>query len=112
MSKNTSNTIDQELIQEEKKSSQQPASASVDIKAYAKSAPLSFNKKNYWLLLIGLGVNILGYILMLGGATDDPAKFDGDALFSTTRITIAPILIVLGFAVILYAIMRKPKTDA
>ncbi len=81
----------------------------VSLKDWSKGAPFSFNAKNYRLLLIGLAINILGFILMIGGATDDPAKFDGDALFSHTRITIAPMLIVAGYVVIMYAIMKKPK---
>jgi hypothetical protein len=49
---------------------------------------------------------------MIGGGTDDPAKFDGDALFSPMRITVAPILIVAGYVIIMYGIMRKPKSDS
>lgn len=71
----------------------------------------AFQPENYKLLLIGLGINILGFILMIGGATDDPTKFDGDALFSTTRITIAPLFIVVGYIVMLYSIMRRPKNN-
>lgn len=69
----------------------------------------AFQPENYKLLLIGLAINVLGFILMIGGGTDDPTKFDGDALFSTTRITIAPMLIVAGYVVMIYSIMRKPK---
>ncbi|PWL33186.1 MAG: DUF3098 domain-containing protein [Fluviicola sp. XM-24bin1] len=78
---------------------------------YSKSAPFSFNANNYMFLLIGLGVNVLGFLLMIGGGTDDPAKFDKEALFSTTRITVAPMLIVLGYAIIAYAIMRRAKAN-
>lgn len=77
-----------------------------------KKVLFSFQKENYKFLLIGLAVNILGFILMIGGGTDDPAKFDGDALFSPMRITVAPILIVAGYVVIMYGIMRKPKSDS
>lgn len=84
----------------------------VDLKEYRKSAPLSFSKKNYRLLFIGLGINILGYILMIGGAATELDQFDADALFSHTRITVAPLLIVAGFVVMAYAIMRKPKVEA
>jgi hypothetical protein len=101
---NKSSTIDSEMVQEKK--------ISVSLTEYNKNAPFSFNAKNYRLLLIGLAINILGYILMIGGGTDDPAKFNGDELFSTMRITISPILIVAGFVVILYSIMRKPEADA
>ncbi len=80
----------------------------VSLKEYNKTAPFSFNKDNYKLLLIGLAVNVLGYILMIGGANEDPNEFDGE-MFSTMRITIAPMLIVAGFAIIIYAIMKKPK---
>ena len=77
-----------------------------------KKVLFSFQKENYKFLLIGLAVNILGFILMIGGGTDDPAKFDGDALFSPMRITVAPVLIVAGYVIIMYGIMRKPKSDS
>jgi hypothetical protein len=66
-------------------------------------------KHNLRIILVGLAINILGYILMIGGGSDDPNKFDADQLFSTTRITIAPIFIVAGFAVMIYGIMAKSK---
>lgn len=85
---------------------------SVSIKEFNKTAPFSFSAKNYRFLLIGLGINLLGFVLMIGGATDDPAKFDASELFSHTRITIAPILIVTGYIIIAYAIMKKPKVNS
>lgn len=72
---------------------------------------LAFHPDNYKLLLIGLAVNILGFLLMIGGGTDDPSKFNADELFSDMRITVAPFLIVAGYVVIMYAIMRKPKSS-
>ena len=77
-----------------------------------KKPTFAFHKDNYKFLLIGLAINLLGYLLMIGGGSDDPNKFDADALFSETRITIAPILILIGFIVIIYGIMRKPKSDS
>lgn len=71
--------------------------------------PFSFQKENYRILLIGLAINVLGFILMIGGGTDDPNQFNADELFSSTRITLAPFLIIIGYVVILYAIMKKPK---
>lgn len=68
-----------------------------------------FKPENYKLLLIGLAINILGFILMIGGASEDPAQFDEDALFSFTRITLSPILIIAGYVVIFYAIMKRNK---
>ena len=68
-----------------------------------------FQAENYKILLIGLAINILGFLLMIGGGSDDPSKFDASELFSTVRITIAPMLIVGGYIVILFSIIKKPK---
>lgn len=81
----------------------------VSLKEYSKSAPYAFNSKNYKLLLIGLAINVFGFILMIGGGAEDPNEFHAETLFSTVRITISPMFIVLGYAVIMYAIMKKPK---
>lgn len=70
-----------------------------------------FSKGNYKFLLIGLAINLLGFILMIGGGSDDPNKFDAGELFHPIRITIAPILIVAGYIVILYAIMKRRKIE-
>jgi len=83
----------------------------VSLMEYSKNAAYSFNIENYKILFAGLGVNILGFILMIGGGAGTPAEFDGDALFSTTRITVAPALIVLGYLIIAYAIMKRPKKN-
>jgi MFS-type transporter involved in bile tolerance (Atg22 family) len=68
-----------------------------------------FQPENYKILLIGLAINVVGFLLMIGGGSEDPNKFDGEALFSTVRITIAPIFILVGYGVILFSIMKKPK---
>lgn len=67
-------------------------------------------KENLRFILIGLAINVLGYLLMIGGGANNPNEFNETELFSTVRITIAPILIVAGFVVILLGIMRKPKS--
>jgi hypothetical protein len=59
-------------------------------------------------MLIGMAVLILGYILMSGGGSDDPNKFSTE-IFSTRRMVVAPILIVLGFIIEIVAILRKTK---
>lgn len=69
-----------------------------------------FNKKNYTLLIIGLVFIIVGFLLMMGGGSDDPNVFNED-IFSKRRIVIAPFMILIGFAVEVFAIMRKPKED-
>lgn len=110
--KGAKDTLDEALIvKEEKKAAPKSSNGEVNLMEYSKSAPFSFNANNYMFLLIGLGVNVLGFLLMIGGGTDDPAKFDKEALFSTTRITVAPMLIVLGYAIIAYAIMRRAKAN-
>jgi hypothetical protein len=67
-----------------------------------------FQKENYKILFVGIAINVLGYILMIGGGAEDPNAFNADELFSPIRITVAPILIVAGYIVILYSIMKKP----
>jgi len=69
-----------------------------------------FGKENYMLMLAGLLALGLGFFLMAGGKSSDPKVFDPKEVYSTTRITIAPILIVLGFIIEVVAIMKKPKS--
>lgn len=69
-----------------------------------------FGKDNYKWMLIGVGFLALGFILMSGGKSADPNQFNTDSIYSTTRITIAPILIIAGFVIEIYAIMKKPKS--
>lgn len=68
-----------------------------------------FNKDNYKLMVIGLVVMAIGFILMGGGKSNDPNVFDEKAIYSFTRITLAPILIVGGLVIEVFAIMRKTK---
>lgn len=68
-----------------------------------------FNKENYIWMLAGLVVLAIGFFLMAGGKSTDPTKFSDDDVYSTTRITIAPLLIIAGFVIEIFAIMRKPK---
>lgn len=74
-----------------------------------KNNLFAFDKDNYKFLFIGLALNVLGFILMIGGGTEDPNQFNENELFSPVRITVAPILIILGYVVMLYAIMKKSK---
>jgi len=71
----------------------------------------ALGKQNFFLLAIGFGIIILGFLLMSGGGTDDPNVFNADELFSFRRITLAPIIILFGFIFEIYAIMKKPKED-
>ena len=61
-------------------------------------------------MLVGLIMMIAGFILMIGGGSDDPNVFN-EAMFSTVRLTVAPIVILLGIAVVMVGILRKPKKE-
>lgn len=65
--------------------------------------------KNLIYVVAGLALMIIGYVLMTGGGTTDPNVFPGEEMFSFRRIVLAPVLILLGFAVEIFAIMYKPK---
>jgi hypothetical protein len=67
-----------------------------------------FKPINYKILLIGLAVITLGFILMSGGGSDDPNVFSPD-IFNARRIKVAPTVVLLGFAITIYSIIRKPK---
>ncbi|PKP01083.1 MAG: DUF3098 domain-containing protein [Bacteroidetes bacterium HGW-Bacteroidetes-6] len=74
-----------------------------------QNAPtFAFARKNYMLMLIGLGVILLGYILMMGGGSDDPNVFSED-LFNFQRLTLSPLLILGGFVIEIVAILYRPK---
>ena len=68
-----------------------------------------FSKENYKWMLIGLVVMAIGFFLMAGGKSSDPNVFQDKDVYSTTRITIAPILIIAGLIIEIFAIMKKPK---
>ena len=68
----------------------------------------AFGKENYRLLLIGLGFLLLGYILMIGGGSEDPNVFS-DKIYDFQRLNLAPILLIIGFVIEVFAIMIKPK---
>lgn len=72
---------------------------------------MAFTATNYKLLLIGLAIVVVGYILMSGGGSGDPNAFDADALFSTRRITVAPIVVLIGYLFVVYAILKKTGGD-
>ncbi len=67
-----------------------------------------FGKENYKFLFIGLGLIVLGFILMIGGGSESPDEFN-EGIFNFQRLTLAPILILAGFGVEVYAIMKRNK---
>ena len=68
-----------------------------------------FHKENYIWMIIGLVVIAIGMFLMSGGKSADPNVFDQKEVYSPRRITIAPILIIIGLGLEVFAIFKKPK---
>jgi len=75
-------------------------------KLKADNTPM-FGKGNYLLMAVGGVIIIVGMMIMAGGKSSDPKVFDYNQVYSTTRITIAPILIIVGILLEVYAIFKK-----
>ncbi len=71
-------------------------------------AQFSMPSKNVKIIGLGLLVMILGFVLMIGGGSSDPDVFN-PAMFSFRRITLSPIVIIVGIVIILFGIMKTPK---
>ena len=67
----------------------------------------AFDKVNYILLAVSMAVVVIGFLLMVGPNSTDTA-FEPD-IFSTRRIKVAPVVCLLGFVFMIYAVVRKPK---
>jgi len=68
----------------------------------------AFDKNNYKWLLTGLAFLLVGFLLMIGGGSDDPDVFNY-GMFNFQRLTLSPIFLFLGYLIGIYAIMKKPK---
>lgn len=71
-----------------------------------------FGKSNLMLMVTGAVIIIVGMLLMSGGRSSDPKVFDYNQVYSKTRITVAPILIIIGILIEVFAIFRQPRTTA
>lgn len=69
----------------------------------------ALSRENYKLLLIGFIIIVTGFLLMMGGKSEDPNVFNENEIFSFRRITLAPLVVLFGFVFEIYAIMKKPK---
>ena len=69
-----------------------------------------FGKENFIILGISVLLIVIGFLLMSGGKTTEETGFD-PTIFSVRRIVIAPIVTMVGFALVIFAIMKKPKDD-
>jgi hypothetical protein len=68
----------------------------------------AFGRENFILLAISLAIIVVGFLLVSGGKTTEETGFD-PSIFNTRRLTIAPIVLVIGFSSVIYAILKKPK---
>ncbi len=91
----------QEIIKK-KPAATEPARPKIDQKDFA------FGKENYKWLLIALGFLFVGFILMIGGSSSDPKVFNY-GMFNFQRLTLSPILLITGYVLGIYAIMKKPR---
>ncbi len=72
------------------------------------STSFPFERINFIIMLVGIAVIGLGYLLMVGGGSDDPNVFS-EEIFSFRRLTLAPIVILIGFAIEVVAMLYTPK---
>ena len=68
----------------------------------------AFGRENYMWMLIGIAFIFVGFILMSGGGSKDPSVFNPD-IFSFRRITLAPVVVLIGFVIEIYAILKKTR---
>ena len=76
--------------------------------ALTGDAAFAFGRENYVIMLVGLVFIMVGFMLMSGGKSTDPNVFN-DAIFSFRRITLAPIVVLIGYGIEIYAIVKKAK---
>ncbi|MBK9318108.1 MAG: DUF3098 domain-containing protein [Bacteroidetes bacterium] len=88
-------------------SDKKPAGAKTAVsKENINEAAFAFGRENYILLFISIGLLLIGYFLMAGGKAENPNVFN-EEVFSFRRITLAPIVVMMGYALAIYAIVKK-----
>jgi len=73
-----------------------------------QAVEFAFRRENYILIFIGLAIIAVGFLLMIGGKSENPQVFN-ESIFNFQRLTLAPILILAGYIIEIFAIMKKPK---
>jgi hypothetical protein len=73
-------------------------------------APMLFSRQNYFLMIVGIAFIVLGFVLMSGGGASDNTSFSED-IFSTRRLVVAPVMVVTGFVIEVFAILWKDKAN-
>ena len=94
------------VIVTKKKGSERTASRRISKTEASKSEPMLFGRSNYLYMLAGIGLIILGMILMSGGHMPNAQTWDDSIIYSFRRVTLAPIIIILGLLVEIYAIFK------
>ncbi len=84
-----------------------PANSRKEVSQNVQEESQLFTKGNYKWMLIGLAVLAIGFLLMAGGKSPDPNVFNDNQIYSFRRITLAPILIVGGLVIEIFAIIKK-----
>ncbi|MBK8721670.1 MAG: DUF3098 domain-containing protein [Saprospiraceae bacterium] len=95
----------------ERKSTTTSSNTASREKAARVKIPLLFGKSEFKWILIGVGLEFLGMILMLGGAMPNADTWDPSLIYSPLRITVAPLLMVAGLVVVALGIFHKPKVE-
>jgi hypothetical protein len=72
---------------------------------------LLFGRKNYMFMLIGIGVILLGYLLMSGGASTDPNVYPEDVIYGFQRTILGPIVCLIGFGIEIAAIFWRNEEE-
>ncbi|HAA00042.1 MAG TPA: DUF3098 domain-containing protein [Flavobacteriales bacterium] len=72
---------------------------------------IPFTRENYYFIIAGVVLVILGFMAMIGGGSTEANEFNEAELFSFRRITLAPFLVILGYVVVLVGILRRPKNE-
>ena len=70
-----------------------------------------FEQINYTFLLIGIAVIAVGFILMSGGASEDPTVFNPE-VYNFRRIRLAPAIVLIGFGITVYSVFKKEKSKS
>lgn len=84
------------------------ATKTASMKEKTDDAAFAFGRENYILLFISIGLLLIGYALMAGGKAENPNVFN-EEVFSFRRITLAPIIVMAGYAIGIYAIVKKAE---
>ena len=89
---------------------QKPEAPKANNPAPEAQAEFLFGKINYLLLLLGIAVIVIGFLLMIGGGSNDPKVFN-EAIFNFRRIRLAPTVVLVGFGITVFAILKNPKNS-